>query len=100
MFLEHINQLVIKTNAVEEIIEVCSCRISADKKYIKAPTKELFRQIDRQINRQIDRQIVGDKYICISNRQLRKAAVKSKTVEVEKMWKKGIRFAQLQSTWQ
>ena len=32
-YLEDINQLVIKTHTAEEIIEVCSCRISVDKKY-------------------------------------------------------------------
>ena len=32
-YLEDIKHLVIKTHLAEEIIEVCSCRISADKKY-------------------------------------------------------------------
>ena len=32
-YLQDINQLVIKTYAAEEIIEVCVCRISVDKKY-------------------------------------------------------------------
>ena len=32
-YLDDINQLVIKTHTAEEIIEVCSCRISVEKKY-------------------------------------------------------------------
>ena len=32
-YLEDINQLVIKIHSEEEIIEVCSCNISVDKKY-------------------------------------------------------------------
>ena len=32
-YLEDINQLVIKTHTAEEIIEVCSSRISVNKKY-------------------------------------------------------------------
>ena len=32
-YLEDINQLVIKTHTAEEITEVCSSRISVDKKY-------------------------------------------------------------------
>ena len=32
-YLDDINQLVIKKHTAEEIIEVCSCRISVDKKY-------------------------------------------------------------------
>ena len=31
-FLEDRNQLVVKTHTAEEIIEVCSCIISVDKK--------------------------------------------------------------------
>ena len=32
-YLEDKNQLVIKTHTVEEIIELCSCRVSVDKTY-------------------------------------------------------------------
>ena len=32
-YLGGINQLVIKTQTTEEIIAVCSCKISIDKKY-------------------------------------------------------------------
>ena len=41
-YLEDINQLVIKTHTAEEIIEVCSCRISVDTKSVKTPTKEFL----------------------------------------------------------